>query len=440
MPRTLLPMFPGDQEERRYFSVFRSCTAPLFTGYYETEFWDKFLLQICHAEPVVHHAVVALASLHESFNGSAEHGLRNDQYGLKQYSKSVAGLNKYLSTAKDKSVDIVLICCILFIAFDSLRGDYDTAGRHLFCGLKILCSSQQDPTSSNFIHDEIVPQFVRLRVQAKSTLDNYLSVADPTTRAMRVPKKFSNLGEARNTLYGIMSLVFNIGRAEKLVFEKRKAQPEIYAKILLEKQAYHASLLEQWRVEYDDLLTHLRTSMGSKDLRGATLLQIHYNTALTMLDCVHTTLQCDLDPLLAQFKEIVTLAKSLTEATRISGVSPWRNLLLVDQGIVAPLFLVATKCRDPLLRREAAHLISSPRREGTWDAQAAVTVAERVIAIEEEGLSQVNAAKDVPESSRIYKIRCKKIDLVSHQAEVVFYLNASKGADDTYTFQESLSW
>lgn len=264
-----------------------------------------------------------------------------------------------------------MICCILFIAFDSLRGDYDTVGQHLYGGLKLLCSSQQDPRSSNFIHDEIVPQLIRLRVQAKSILEDYLFVDDPTTRAMCVPKRFLNLSEARNILYSIMSLAFDIGQGEVLDREKREAQTEIYANYLLEEQAYYASLLEQWQVGFDDFLSHLSTTMGSKDLSGAMLLKIHHVTASILLDLAHTSLQCNLDPLLARFQKIVCLAKSLIEANKITGVSPWRNFLSVDMGIIVLLFLVATKCRDPLLRREATHLISSPRREGTWDALAA---------------------------------------------------------------------
>lgn len=102
--------------------------------------------------------------LHEDLNGSTEHQPGSDQFGLKQYNKSLASLNRYLSTANDKSVDIVLICCILFVSFDSLRGDYLIAGKHLQCGLKILCSSRRDPLNLKSRCENIVSVLVELYI------------------------------------------------------------------------------------------------------------------------------------------------------------------------------------------------------------------------------------------------------------------------------------
>lgn len=436
MPRTLLPMLLGDEEERRYFSLFHSRTAPVFAGYYDASFWDRFILQISQAEPAVHHAVVALASLHETFHCSTEYTPASDQYGLRQYNKSLAGLNRYMSTAKGKSIDIVLICCILFTAFESLRGDYTTAGQHLQSGLKILSSSRQELLSSEF-HDDIVPVFVRLRVQAKSIIDTELTLDDPsTTRAVSVPKRFLRLGEARTTCFRLLSLVFDLCQGQVQALEK----DHLHCQKQKERRAHYKSLLDQWQVGFDDFLSQSSTSMDSRDFSGATLLKIHHVTAALILEASSTILQCNFDRLLPQFQQIVSLAKSLIKATEATGVSPRTPLLWVDIGIIAPLFLVATRCRDPLLRREAVRLISVPRREGSWDAQAAATMAERVIAIEEEGLPHVNVAQDVPESSRIYALRPSKIDLVTHQVKSLFLQNATKVGDYTCTPEETLTW
>lgn len=108
-------------------------------------------------------------------------------------------------------------------------------------------------------------------------------------------------------------------------------------------------------------------------------------------------------------------------------------------GIIVPFFVVATKCRDLDLRREAARLFPSRRREGPWDARVAATIAERVIAIE-EGLPDVNVAQDVPESSRIFGIQLSKIDWATHQIKVVFYRNATKSRGDICSLEETLTW
>lgn len=59
----------------------------------------------------------------------------------------------------------------------------------------------------------------------------------------------------------------------------------------------------------------------------------------------------------------------------------------LDLGIVPPLFVVATKCRDRKLRREAIRLLmSSPRREGMWDSLLSGRAATWIMEIEEEDL------------------------------------------------------
>jgi hypothetical protein len=55
-----------------------------------------------------------------------------------------------------------------------------------------------------------------------------------------------------------------------------------------------------------------------------------------------------------------------------------------DLGIVPPLFVVATKCRQPLLRRRAIRLLrSSARREGMWDSELAARIGQYIMSIEE---------------------------------------------------------
>ena len=85
-----------------------------------------------------------------------------------------------------------------------------------------------------------------------------------------------------------------------------------------------------------------------------------------------------------------------------------RASFALDLGIVPPLFVVATKCRDRKLRREAiALLMSSPRREGMWDSLLCGKVGEWIMEVEEEGMRDfdtwdpVSASEKVPEDKRV---------------------------------------
>ncbi|OCK86259.1 hypothetical protein K432DRAFT_387935 [Lepidopterella palustris CBS 459.81] len=62
---------------------------------------------------------------------------------------------------------------------------------------------------------------------------------------------------------------------------------------------------------------------------------------------------------------------------------------------IVPLFVVATRCRDPILRRRAIALLArARRREGVWDSIGAAAVAVEVVKIE-EGLEEVEVGDSV---------------------------------------------
>jgi hypothetical protein len=55
-----------------------------------------------------------------------------------------------------------------------------------------------------------------------------------------------------------------------------------------------------------------------------------------------------------------------------------------DLGIVPSLFLVVTKCREPVIRRQAIQLLrSSARREGMWDSEFAARIGQWIMELEE---------------------------------------------------------
>ncbi|KAF7511055.1 hypothetical protein GJ744_005601 [Endocarpon pusillum] len=58
-------------------------------------------------------------------------------------------------------------------------------------------------------------------------------------------------------------------------------------------------------------------------------------------------------------------------------------------GIIPPLYLVASRCRDPAIRRQVIHLLSiCNRREGIWDSQVTSQLASQILDIEEAGARQ----------------------------------------------------
>ena len=89
-----------------------------------------------------------------------------------------------------------------------------------------------------------------------------------------------------------------------------------------------------------------------------------------------------------------------------------------DLGYAIPLYFTATRCRDPLLRRRAVHLMKTyPRQEGICQSVMAAAVASAWIEVEERGLEYVQCASNIPEDQRIRFIDTK-IDVEQKSALV----------------------
>ncbi len=393
-------------------------------------------------EPALLHATVALPSFHQAFMDSGSESAIEpavDEFGLNQYNKAHVSLTKYTSTTGENSVLVVLTCCILFISFDMLRGDFESAGKHILSGLKIL--SNVGARHSNVLQDDLEPRFVRLSIQTKSVFDAPSPLDDPVARIVSFPVVFSSLTEARNSLNGLMNQVFSFvlvetSRVEIYGQEMRHHEAE---STLTERTSY-ISLLEQWKIVFDGFHSYSRTEMSSNDLDGASLLKIHYAATQVMIFSAPNFLQCIHDLFLSQYERIVALAKCLIKkSNRMSSAG---GLLWVETAIIPPLFLTAWKCRDPWIRREAVRLLLSPRKEGAWDSIAAASLEERIIAVEETGLPNVMVGQDVPESSRVYAIKIKSIQLhprFSRRCIFDFFKDASN-LGSTTGITETVTW
>lgn len=98
----------------------------------------------------------------------------------------------------------------------------------------------------------------------------------------------------------------------------------------------------------------------------------------------------------------------------------------LDIGIVAPLFDVACRCRDPGIRRRAVHVLTvSDRQEGIYSSALAAIIARGVIEVEEEGLD-VKVAGDVPGWKRVVRVG-RSFDGDGRRARLEFFRMGMEG-------------
>jgi hypothetical protein len=133
-------------------------------------------------------------------------------------------------------------------------------------------------------------------------------------------------------------------------------------------------------------------------------------------------------------------ALSLSQVDYCQTVSSCKPVFSLDIGIVTPLYVVVSRCRDPAIRRRGLQLLAScNRREGIWDSTLAARVAERLITIEENGAMSypVLYASQVPEHARIRDLHTRFG--VDRQGLIRYTKNVACGSPDD-KWEELLEW
>jgi hypothetical protein len=151
--------------------------------------------------------------------------------------------------------------------------------------------------------------------------------------------------------------------------------------------------MELWLAQNGNSLDNVQIK-GSKSLRvlclaGYILVSVPASAEDTMYD-----------KFLPQFQDIVDLASPLANPQAATNARP-NSVFSHEVGILPSLYTTGTKCRDPSIRRRALQLLASSRRKGgVWDSRQAAKVVQRVVALEEDGISAHERA-DLPERCRI---------------------------------------
>jgi hypothetical protein len=181
------------------------------------------------------------------------------------------------------------------------------------------------------------------------------------------------------------------------------APPSLFA----ERRKY-LNELELWSKAFRPLFDSAQP--GTNDYLASRTLQMHYWPVHLTLALYPSSSELAYDAYLDMFKELVEMAKIQLKSL----ANTHDPTFSFDMQNVWPLFVVAKKCRDPVVRREAIRLLAEwPRREGIWDSDVAVGISKWVVSIEEEGM----VGDFVEESKRASSVGVK-LDLERRRAEV----------------------
>lgn len=167
---------PGSQADRQLLHYYCCQVAGSLCSYMDSTLWTTLVLQRCHHQPVIRHALVTLSSLHQDhLRGDFQRGSSSNAKSIELIAKCHRQLRAYLCSPT-ASPEVALICSIIFYAFESLMGDARQAIWHLDQGLKLWVQCQSDDSGLAPCFDELSghldAHFSRLDTQA-STFNDY---------------------------------------------------------------------------------------------------------------------------------------------------------------------------------------------------------------------------------------------------------------------------
>ena len=448
---------PFDEQEGLYFLMFQERTANELSGFFDNLFWSRAVLQECHSEAAIRHAVVALGALYKTLEKSTESPpgsptedydlvdspMRHWEMAVKQYSQAINSLMN-VNTADTKSHRMRLMASVLLACFDSFIGDHKQAIFQIQNGLGLLEQLRAErrraflPRPEEPVEEELIQMFTRLAIQAKSYdmafhfphpwvihLTTSSAASDPGSPSSEgtspvslqnqdpMPRQFKTAREARLAWDSLVERIFRF--TETMFSHMQQNGPTgLLPSHLRQYGIKFKDEIEAWSSAFDHILAS-RTAPGVTSQEKTAIAALKMGQIMSQVLFLMTFSDSEMvfDKFTPQFKAIVDLALEVVgdEERRASakrcpdphfcqhghGHGPdifggqeyaarhIKASFSADLGIVPPLFVVATKCRHPTLRRQAIQLLrSSSRREGMWDSELAARIGMWIAEVEEE--------------------------------------------------------
>ena len=455
---TQIPTIKLDTEDSRFFELYHSSAVPTISGHTPMSTWKVLIPQLCMTEPAVANAVLAISALHEEAEikrtplqliASGHEISPSQTYALNHYGKALKELQIHLERP-NASPTVILACCVILAAFESMRGQGQLAITHIRSGTKILsdlamrhhlmwntvtpkdvnvlseveCSCDmgrlnypRGAEESIRIQDD-VPQTLEMGLVAisLSKLSMLLGSAEEQegkpvpkfaaslpSKFPECPSSFKSLDEARGTLFAIMDAARGVVYYhQEQNRQGRTTGPDdgIARCALLDTQ------LQRWAEALEKLLQRTEEEAEKDKSTPAEsseilLMQAWRKYASIRMWITMLPSQPSLDLLEPDLEELLDLCErclgmmAKQHAARLGRREHRAPVFVMDLGILPILFWIGRKRNPKRLRLRALRLTErTPKREALWDSE---TVKSAIVkSLEEDEESENSSFVDDP--------------------------------------------
>ncbi|KAK8038680.1 hypothetical protein PG993_007091 [Apiospora rasikravindrae] len=204
--------------EARYFHHFRVCTR---FGLAESagllDFWDAYALPIAHQEDYLRQTISAVGAAHQLFvirsyttpSSTSSWDTDQENAAIQQYNRAISSLVRAMSSPNSvASSHGALLCCLMFVTFESLLGRYSESIKHIQSGFQLLASlDAAGKIRDAGLWQQTYDLFARLGLEFSAFMDAPLTPALPSNADPAAPiadederQPFGDLNEAMYSL------------------------------------------------------------------------------------------------------------------------------------------------------------------------------------------------------------------------------------------------
>ncbi|KAK4543644.1 hypothetical protein LTR36_005289 [Oleoguttula mirabilis] len=297
-------------------------------------------------------------------------------------------------------MDLILMCVLLLVHFESLREAFIPALVHMEHAIRLLHA--RTGFESRKVDPSLVRSMMRLDVQASMYMGEripamafYTAATDST-----LPITFHDLTQARDIINTWTCRLFHFMRTDGDVHSSLCGPKNTPLEAIARSHDLVQTFMGLDRLLWDfmhkpSVKLSVREQHGLGMLRGRVkinriLSATYIYTEATMFDAF-----------LQEFEDIVTICMHIMGSDQAD-----RRLFSVslDEGLLYPLFFVAIHCRDSRLRHQAlAQLEKLPAKGGIWHVEAMTRTAQVCVRYEEALCgTESPTCQDIPEWRRVH--------------------------------------
>jgi len=240
------------------------------------------------------------------------------------------------------------------------------------------------------IEESLIQIFVRL--DAPGLLFGIIPAIPPLiwdihkSHHLKIPNSFPDLFSAQRCWDFLMDRVLQFYR--RTSFNRAYAPAKCQSESRISRQyADYIGQLSAFESAFRPILDSAIDATGVILNPAALIISIYLKTTVITIAPILAQSEMVYDFFLLDFQYIIKTCSRLVASQNDTRI-PRNTRFSFEVGIIAPLHVTATKCRDPVVRRQAVELLfESPRQEGMWDSVLTARIGTWIIACEEDGLT-----------------------------------------------------